>query len=138
MVTNGDETYRYLASASSHLIFDSDEKLDNLTETKFTLLKENETCLIDIEGIHQRFSISATIADLYKQNQDRLDGQYLIFDGIFILSQQTPLRYFRSIPSPIRFTLSKKDFEANVTIVCADEKEIFVNFDVHNRLKSNA
>lgn len=128
MTINGDETYQYLASTSSHLVFASDEKLINLTDTKLILLRESETYVIDIGEMHQRFSISATIADVYKQNRNSLDGEYLIFDEVFILAQETPLRYFRSIPSPIRFTLSTREFEANVTIVRADAKDFSVNF----------
>ncbi|CAF4406263.1 unnamed protein product, partial [Adineta steineri] len=41
--------YKYLASNSTKKVIDYCDKLSNINETKFILVKENETCLVSIE-----------------------------------------------------------------------------------------
>ena len=141
MITDGNEAYPYLASANSHLVLDPDEQLVNLVETKFDLVKENETCSIIISRtnqdeslsengqlIQQRYTIFATMGDLYEQNKDMIHDQDLIYNKTIILSSQTPLTYFRSEQSSLLFILSKTNFNANVTITHDEEPNSSLNF----------
>jgi hypothetical protein len=81
-IPNRDDIHQYLASSKSHMILSNNEQLLNLDETKFYLVKDNEICSIIIgrstdneneeEMIQQRYTIFATIDDLYKQNEDMM------------------------------------------------------------------
>jgi hypothetical protein len=127
LIPNRDDIYQYLASSNSHRILSNTEQLLNLIETKFYLIKENEICSIiieinDEENIQQRYTNFATIDDLYKQNEDILIDQYLLFNDAIILSRNTSLTYFQQIKSPIRFQLNNKNLPASVTII-HDEEE---------------
>ncbi|CAF1248253.1 unnamed protein product [Adineta steineri] len=124
--------YKYLASNSTKKIIDYCEKLSNINETKFLLVKENETCLVSIEkpknnqlldlddgqnDIHQRYTIYARILDIYQENQLDIDHQYLLYSNDFVPSIQTQLISFQSPSSPsIRFTLINENLPVNITI----------------------
>jgi hypothetical protein len=135
-IPNRDEIYQYLASSNSHMILSNNEQLLNLDETKFYLVKDNEICSIIIdqstdneeEMIHQRYIICATIDDLYKQNQDIMTDQNLLFDDTIVLSRNTPLTCFQQIKSPIRFKLNNKNFQASVTITNDEQEDFSLQF----------
>ena len=76
------DVYKYLALNDTQKILDSNEIFSNLNQSKFILVKENETCLVSIQDSnnserHQRFIVSATIADVYQENQMDVLHQYL-------------------------------------------------------------
>jgi hypothetical protein len=129
-IPNQDDIHQYLASSKSHMILSNNEQLLNLDETKFYLVKDNEICSIIIgrstdneneeEMIQQRYTIFATIDDLYKQNEDMMNGQYLLYDDAIIPSRDTSLICFQQIKSPIRFKLNKKNLQASVKITIDD------------------
>jgi hypothetical protein len=136
-----DEMYKYLASYNTHMIISNSEQLLNLMETKFHLVKDTETCfiLIDLsenslvknneEKIeYQRYTIFATIADLYQQNKELIKDQYLLFDNVIILSPETPLTCFLPIKSSIRFTLINKILQANITITNDEQQDLSIKF----------
>jgi hypothetical protein len=112
------------------MILSNNEQLLNLDETKFYLVKDNEICSIIIgrstdneneeEMIQQRYTIFATIDDLYKQNEDMMNGQYLLYDDAIIPSRDTSLICFQQIKSPLRFKLNKKNLQASVKITIDD------------------
>ncbi|CAF3595248.1 unnamed protein product [Adineta steineri] len=125
--------YKYLASNSTKKIIDYCEKLSNINETKFLLVKENETCLVSIEkpknnqlldlddgqdDIHQQYTIYARIFDIYQENQLDIDHQYLLYSNDFVPSIQTQLISFQSpsSSSSIRFTLINENLPVNITI----------------------
>jgi hypothetical protein len=124
------DIYKYLASNYTKKILDYGEKLSNLIDTKFILVKEHETCLVSIEKpkysqlidiedeeneIHQRFTIFATIADICRENQIDIDHRRLLYSDDFVPSTETQLISFLSI-SPIRFTLIDGNLPVTVTI----------------------
>jgi hypothetical protein len=122
------------------MILSNHEKLSNISQTKFFLIKEAQTCLISIEQanniliqmdedntINQRYTIHATIADIYKQNKSIIQDQYLVYENDFILSQEILLISFLQTTSPIPFTLTNKKFQANITVI-NDEEETSVQF----------
>ncbi|CAF4218433.1 unnamed protein product, partial [Adineta steineri] len=124
--------YEYLASNSTKKIIDYCEKLSNINETKFLLVKENETCLVSIEkpkinqlldlddgqnDIHQQYTIYARIFDIYQENQLDIDHQYLLYSNDFVPSIQAQLISFQSpSSSSIRFTLINENLPVNITI----------------------
>ncbi|CAF1224248.1 unnamed protein product [Adineta steineri] len=125
--------YKYLASNSTKKVIDYCDKLSNINETKFLLVKENETCLVSIEkpknnqlldlddgqnDIHQRYTIYARILDIYQENQLDIDHQYLLYSNDFVPSIQTQLISFQSPSSlsSIRFTLINENLPVNITI----------------------
>jgi hypothetical protein len=136
-----DELYKYLASYDSNMIISNNEKLSNLIETKFHLVKNTEICSIIIDpsesslikiteekSEYQQYTIFATIADLYKQNKDKINDQYLLFDDAIILSPETSLTCFLQIKSPIRFTLINKTLQANITIINDEQQDFSIKF----------
>jgi hypothetical protein len=74
--------------------------------------------------INQRYTIHATIADIYKQNKSIIQDQYLVYENDFILSQEIPLTSFRQTTSPIQFTLTNKQFPANIKVTNEEEKTV--------------
>ncbi|CAF4446740.1 unnamed protein product, partial [Rotaria sp. Silwood2] len=131
------DIYKYLASNYSKKILDYNEKLSNLIDTKFILVKEYETCLVSIEKpktsqlididdenkeIHQRFTIFATIGDICRENQIDIDHQNLLYSEDFVASIETQLICFSSI-SPIRFTLINGNLPITVIIVNMEDQQ---------------
>jgi hypothetical protein len=129
--------YKYLASNYTKKIIDYCEKLSNLIETKFILVKEHETCLVSIEkpkynqlleieseenDIHQRYTIYATIGDICRENQIDIDHQHFLYANDFVPSIETQLFSFQSI-SPIRFTLIDGNLPVAVTIKNNENKQ---------------
>ena len=135
-LTNTDNTkYKYLASNNTNMILSNDEILSNLAETKFLLVKDNETCLISIEQpkdllvqfdndntIYQRYTINAKINDIYKQNKNIDQDQYLLFENDFIPSKDILLKSFLQKNLPIQFIMTNQIFQANVTVINDEEK----------------
>ncbi|CAF1513862.1 unnamed protein product [Adineta steineri] len=143
--------YKYLASNSTKKIIDYCDKLSNINETKFILVKENETCLVSIEkpknnqlldlddgqnDIHQRYTIYARILDIYQENQLDIDHQYLLYSNDFVPSIQTQLISFQSPSSlsSIRFTLINENLPVNITIA-NNENQQTIQF--HSSLRIN-
>jgi hypothetical protein len=129
-----DNIYQYLALIDTHIILSNTEKLSNINQTKFFLVKENQTCLISIEQsedvlvqiytdntIHQQYIIYTTISDIYKQNKSIIQDHYLVYENDFIPSENILLTSFLQTTSPIKFTLINKKFQANVTVINEEE-----------------
>ncbi|CAF3720842.1 unnamed protein product, partial [Rotaria sordida] len=133
LIKTSIDIYKYLASNYSKKILDYNEKLSNLIDTKFILVKEDEICLISIEksknsqlididddgknDIHQRFTIFATIGDIYRENQIDIDHQNLLYDKDFVPSTEIQLICFSSISSIIRFNLIDGNLPVTVIII---------------------
>ncbi len=130
------DVYKYLASNYTKKILDYSEKLSNLIDTKFILVTEHETCLVSIEKpkysqlidiengenqIHQRFTIFATIADIYRENQIDIDHQCLLYSDDFVPSTETQLISFLPV-SPIRFTLIDWNLPVKVIVQNSEDK----------------
>jgi hypothetical protein len=141
MIPKKDRIYEYLSSYDTHMVLSTNEQLSNLIETKFHLVKDTETfsIIIDLsenslvaineENIeYQKYTSFATIADLYKQNNEIIKDQYLLFDNIIVLSPSTPLTCFLQIKSPIRFTLISKALQANITITNDEQQDFLIKF----------
>ncbi|CAF4719416.1 unnamed protein product, partial [Rotaria sp. Silwood1] len=133
------DVYKYLASNYSKKILDFSEKLSNLIDTKFILVKEHETCLVLIKKpkviqlidlnddeqneIHQRFTIFATIGDIYRENQIDIDHQNLLYLEDFVPSTETQLICFSSV-TPIRFTLIDGNLPITVSIINSQDNQL--------------
>ena len=120
MALGPTDVYTYLASNYTKRILDPSEKLCDLNETKFLLVKEQETCLVlikkvkntalvdiddDVDNtIQKRFTIFATLDDVSKANKIDSGRQLLLHAGDFVPSKETQLACFQST-SPIVFTL---------------------------------
>ena len=98
------------------------------------IFKENETCLISItkpkqnqlidieeeeedENEHcQRFTIFATIADIFRENQINIDHQHLVCTKDFAPSRDTQLVTLSS-ESPVQLTLIDDCLPVTVTVL---------------------
>ncbi|CAF1180009.1 unnamed protein product [Adineta steineri] len=118
-----NDSHTYLASYETKMIL---SELSTINETKFFLVKEHQTCLTTIEENmtkNQRYIINASINDIYKQNKNIDQDQYLIYEDDFIPSRETLLSLFlRSVNSPIKFNLTYEKLQANVTVTNDEEK----------------
>ncbi|CAF3300655.1 unnamed protein product [Rotaria sp. Silwood2] len=136
---NNDHTY--LASYETKIILSENTKLSTINETKFFLIKEHQTCLVSIQQSedvlmtviedniqNQRYLINATINDIYKQNKNIDQNQYLLYDRDFVPSRDTPLSSFLfTKTSPIQFNLIYQKLQANVTVT-SDEQKSSIKF----------
>jgi len=139
------DIYKYLASNNTKCIISNNEYISNLNETKFVLLKENETCIVSIKmsnelqlieindenDQNQRFMISATISDIYKQNKIDTEQRFLLYADDFVPSFNTPVASFLTT-SPIKFTVIGNNLPITVTII-NDENSI--KFNCSNSMK---
>jgi len=139
--------YKYLASYITKYIISNNEYISNLNETKFFLVKENETCLISIKisdelqlidindgnDQNQRFLISATMSDIYKQNKIDTEHRFLLYSDDFVPSLDIPLTSFPKI-SPIKFTIIGNNLPITVTII-NDEHSIKFNCSYSMKIK---
>ncbi|CAF4842456.1 unnamed protein product, partial [Rotaria sp. Silwood1] len=133
------DIYKYLATNDTKKIINPNEKLSNLNQTKFILVKENETCLVSIKKSddlqliynneeqeqeknkqYQRFTISATIADINKENQLDILHQYLLCSNDFVPSTDIQLLSFQ-FESLIQFTVIDQNLP--VLVIIQNDKE---------------
>ncbi|CAF4026337.1 unnamed protein product, partial [Rotaria sordida] len=138
MIPLNDDIYKYLTSFDTRIIISNDEQFSNINETKFYLVKENETRLLTIiqssnlaartKNMYQRYTIFATIADVYKRNQTIITDQYLLFDNDIILSQTTSLMCFQKSSSSIEFKLTNENLKIDMTIIDEEQKDFPINF----------
>jgi hypothetical protein len=121
-----NDSHTYLASYETKMIL---SELSTINEIKFFLVKEHQTCLITIEENmkNQRYIINASINDIYKQNENIDQDQYLIYEHDFIPSRETSLSLFLCTgTSPIKFSLTYQKLQANVTVINDEEKSSIV------------
>ncbi|CAF4192682.1 unnamed protein product, partial [Rotaria sordida] len=78
--------------------------------------------------MYQRYTIFATIADVYKRNQTIITDQYLLFDNDIILSQTTSLMCFQKSSSSIEFKLTNENLKIDMTIIDEEQKDFPINF----------
>ncbi|CAF1278958.1 unnamed protein product [Rotaria sp. Silwood1] len=130
-------SYKYLASNQTQQVISENQKLLDLNETKFILVTEDETCFVSIETLNkslstqvvtinmvdQHFTIYATLAAVYKQNNIDQEQQNLLYSNDFVPSIKTQLKSFRG-NSPVRFTLIKDNLPiiVRVSIILNDEE----------------
>ena len=128
-----NDSHTYLASYETKMILC---ELSTINETKFFLVKEHQTCPIIIEQStnilveiigenmkNQRYIINATIDDIYKQNKNIDQDQYLLYEDEFIPSRETPLSLFLlTETSPVKFNLIYQKLQANVTVINDEHK----------------
>lgn len=121
--------YKYLASNVKKSVISNSNYISSLNETTFLLLKDNETCLVavklsqelqlinidDEDNQTQRFVISATIADVYQQNEINLKNQFLLSSDDFIPGHEIPLTSFLQTLL-IRFTVIEHNLPVSVTV----------------------
>ena len=131
MSSASSEEYRYLASNYTKRILDPNEKLSDLNETKFLLVREQDACLVVIKKltnttlvditadadktIQQRFTVLASIDDVCRTNKIDNDRQYLLHATDFVPSKETQLVSLRKV-SPIAFLLTEENLPIRVTI----------------------
>jgi len=141
-LTKINHIYQYLALIDTHrILLNNNEKLLNINQTKFYLVKENQTCLISIKQtknilvelddnntISQRYIIYTTIADIYKQNKSIIQDQYLVYENDFIPSDKILLTSFLQTTSTIQFTLINQKFQANITVINEEKEKTSVQF----------
>ena len=135
--SHNNDLYKYVALNYTKKILDFREKLSNLIGTKFLLVQEHETCLISIAKpqcnelividdsgteIQQRFTIFATMADIFRENKIDNDQQNLLYADDFIPSNDTQLMSFLGT-SPIRFTLIDGNLPVTVTIETSENQQ---------------
>jgi hypothetical protein len=119
------DVYKYLALNDAKRILDNNETIANLNQTKFIIVKENETCLVWIgkssdncneeNENYQRYAVFASIADIYKENQMDISHQYLLYANDFVPSTETQLTSFQS-QLPIRFIVIDENLPVIVTV----------------------
>ncbi|CAF1222260.1 unnamed protein product [Adineta steineri] len=120
------DIYKYLASNETQRVIDANVILSNINQTRFILLKENETCLVWInksnESLlekenekYQRYFIHATIDDICKEYQIDVLHQYLVYSNDFVPSVDTQLISFQS-ESPARFIVTDDNLPVTVTV----------------------
>ncbi|CAF4562151.1 unnamed protein product [Didymodactylos carnosus] len=136
-----NDDHIYLASYETKMILSENIKLSTINETKFFLVKEHQTCLISIEQSdgalvaiiednmqNQRYLINATaMNDIYKQNKNIDQDQYLLYDHDFAPSRETLLSSFLSSKtSSIKFNLIYQKLQANVTVTSDEQNSPIV------------
>ena len=123
------DIYKYLASNVKKSVIPNSDYISSLNETTFLLLKENETCLVEVklsqelqlididndDNQIQRFVISATIADVCQHNEIDTKKQFLLYSNDFIPGREIPLTSFLQT-LPIRFTVIENNLPVSVTV----------------------
>ena len=138
-----DEDYKYLASSETNMVLSENTNLSRISGTTFILGKEDQTCLVSIERsrdsatqttangqrlTNQRYLLSATMADIYKQNRMNDDDQFLLFENDFVPSGELCLSSFLPITSEsIEFVLITRNLPTCV-IITRDEDETPIQF----------
>ncbi|CAF5160427.1 unnamed protein product, partial [Rotaria magnacalcarata] len=126
------DAYKYLTSSDRNIIIANDQKVADLNQTKFIVLKENETCCVSIEnsidakfdGSNTRYAIFATIADVLKNSN--ISVGYLLHSNDFVPSAETKLTSFIS---PIQFQVIKDNLPIVVTIVNIEQENCSITFN---------
>ncbi|CAF4174795.1 unnamed protein product, partial [Rotaria magnacalcarata] len=126
------DAYKYLTSSDRNIIIANDQKVVDLNQTKFIVLKENETCCVSIEnsidaqfdGSNTRYAIFATIADVLKNSN--ISVGYLLHSNDFVPSAETKLTSFIS---PIQFQVIKDNLPIVVTIVNIEQENCSITFN---------
>ena len=108
-----DKEDLYLASNDTHRIFQKSESIINFRTRNFALVKESETCMVSIDEQSNRFMISATIADILKENSIDYSKQQLLYENDIVPAEDTTLSYFA--PSA-QFKLIDTSLSTTVTI----------------------
>ncbi|CAF3066852.1 unnamed protein product, partial [Rotaria sp. Silwood2] len=128
------DVVEYLASNNTQVIIESYKQLLNLNETEFILVQEYQTCLVSIkkskqlqlieidEGneLNSRFTIFATIADVYRHGKIDVERQHLLYSDDFVPTMNAQLISFR-LTSPIQFTLMDGNLPITITILNVEE-----------------
>ncbi|CAF1032134.1 unnamed protein product [Rotaria sordida] len=126
-----NEDYKYLASSDRNAVIADDQKFVDLNETKFILLKENETCCVSIgdlnkaqeDGYSKRYAKFATIADVLKDSN--VDADCLLCLNDIAPSKDIKLAL---LPSPIQFQIIKDDLLALVTVTNPEQENCSIQF----------
>ena len=109
----------YLASKRTKCVFKADENVFNLGEREFLLLEEKNIRRVCVNGSEddngRLFSLSATIADIFKAYQLNDQHQHLRFDD-FVPSRETALLSLPS-DSTIRLTIIDDNLPVTVTVL---------------------
>ena len=138
-----NSNYVYLALSEAKIILSFDDILSMINETTFFLVKEHHTCLISIKKQaqeellivvendnikDQQYLIDATIDDIYKQNRQIEQDQYLFYQNDLIPSREMTLNSFLSeTTSSIQFDLIHGKLPMNVTVT-DEEGKVLVRF----------
>ncbi|CAF4526381.1 unnamed protein product [Rotaria socialis] len=131
------DAYKYLTSSDRNIIIANDQKIADLNQTEFIVLKENETCYVSIEnsidaqvdGSNTRYAIFATIADVLKNSN--ISVGYLLHSNDFVPSAETKLTSFIS---PIQFQVIKDNLPIVVTIVNMEQGNCSITFNCSNSI----
>lgn len=122
--------YKNLASCQTKKIIDFHQSLSNVSETRFLLVKEDQSCCIHIRRstkdqsisiddderiIKESFVFTATVGDIYKSMHINDQNKYLLLEKNFLPSLETPLSLFIST-SPIEFDLSDEKLPIHITV----------------------
>ena len=124
------DVYKYLALNTTKRILDSNEIVSNSNETKFVLLKENETCLVWLgksdsheNEENQRYAVFASLADI--------SHRHLLYGNDFAPSPETQLTSFSS-ESPIRFIVIDSNLPISVTVQNKETNQIITFNCLHS------
>ncbi|CAF3873177.1 unnamed protein product [Rotaria sp. Silwood2] len=143
------DSYKYLASSQTQQVMSENQKLSDLNETTFILVTENETCCVSIETLneslsvtsvtrnmaHQQFTIYATLAAVYKQNNIDPEQQHLLYWNDFVPSIKTQLNTLQE-NSLVRFTLINGNLPIGVQVsTILNDEEYAIEFHCKSEIK---
>ena len=119
--------YKYLASNTTKRILQANEMISTLNEQTFILLRQNQTCLVSIQQSDeiksQRFTLSASMMNIYKEYQLDQPQHYLLYNNHFIPSPATQLKYLRDSASSIELVVSDCHLPITVFIRLTETNE---------------
>ncbi|CAM4768543.1 unnamed protein product [Rotaria magnacalcarata] len=128
------DVYKYLALNETFEIISNNQSLSDSNEVNFILVKDNETCIVEIEKnqevllvnlenekIQKQYVICATIAHVCKSNNIDMSYQYLLYSDDFVPSIDTSLASFRS--GMLHFKVIDNNLPISIKISNDEEKQ---------------
>ncbi|CAF2244296.1 unnamed protein product [Rotaria magnacalcarata] len=128
------DVYKYLALNETFEIISNNQSLSDSNEVNFIFVKDNETCIVEIEKnqevllvnlenekIQKQYVICATIAHVCKSNNIDMSYQYLLYSDDFVPSIDTSLASFRS--GMLHFKVIDNNLPISIKISNDEEKQ---------------
>ena len=118
------EVYKYLAVEQTKRIIESNEMLSNSKQSKFLLVKENETYLVKIQNEatieQQRYVNSAIIDNIIQENSIDVSQSNLLYANDFIPSKDAQLAALQ-VESTVELKLTNENLPITVTVEKIDD-----------------